>query len=1775
MSNIRKTDEGKKKQHETDSKSKSKTRQHVKMDRETAFDEVEGRSMVDPSILDTHAYKIIEKDFLDEISEGPEYKCEICICWNYKKSVLRLNFGKYDKEIFEKSYKGKLNASDENDLWICNSCDKSLKNKKMPPKAYANNLELNPKYKELEDLCPIELMLISQIIPFMTIVGKQRGSQHGLKGQCVLVPADMSKVQDILPRTCDDNVLISLNLKRRLSDRHYVSRQNIRPAFVNKALDKLKEVNPLYKDVRIDKTWENLSKESDPSLWNLLTNENAENVELETDSDDEENDKTNKANEKNKTPEVVRHPTVLHNLEGPSILPEQVVNIAPGEGQIPVYHSNEENWEALAFPKMYSHGKNHFNSFRDIRLTPSKYAHARLKCSDDRFASSTQYIFHCLDWVEKEAVSSSINIAQRKHFQGNLTAGQVNSGNVLRWMSDNQLFATFKNIRGTPQYMHNMNLDVLAKVRAFNVNTLFLTVSWTELHRPEIIKIVARQYGTMLSDDEILQMTFEQKSMWLKRNPVTVARHFNHCITAIFGRKVIFSGMHPIGQILNVDCKNEFQDRGNEHLHAAIHIVDAPKIDVDDDNKITEFIDKYITCSIPDKNEYPDLYQLVKSVQTHGHRKTCEKKKGVRCRFNAPWPPSDKTCIVRGTDFSKEKQEESKKVLDKVLSQLERPDVCDLTLQDVLDESGVTEEQYDDALEVMNNKLSIVYKRKPNEGLISPYNTVLLSLLKSNMNLQFVTGIYGMISYLTKYLCKPEDRMSELMKKVSKEASNHDIRAKLRKIGNVFLTKREVSTHEAIIRLLSLPMRSSNIAVIFIPTGFQEHRTRLLKPLEILNTLDPDDPNIFCTNFLDRYANRPNELEHTCYADFATNYKPTNADKNLEPDDIESYTEPITNIETLPNSDVAPTIKNGKIIVLKNKLGKMRKRTFPCIMRYHKGSKLKDSEHYYMTLLQLYMPWRNESNLKEGYSTYEEKFKQVESDILPNISSHDCFYGVYDDDEDLMNNAHQSTNEDEENIIDSEFGMLNPALLDLDMPQDNGQNNNVVPSTVVENISLSREEFYENCSQLNEGQQHLFNFIMKYAQQLMLNSKNDLPYPDPFNIFLTGGAGVGKSFLVNCITEYMKKTLKFPGQNYSEEPSIAVTASTGKAATNVNGTTLHSAFKLPVKLPGVKVRTKPTDDDLTSLRKRYKNLKTVLIDEISMTDKFTFDCLNRWLRIINKRDDFDFGSVSILVIGDFFQLPPGNQQYIFKNLTPTDAWYNFEMHELVDIVRQIGDPHFAQLLNRLREDNQTNEDIEDIKAMEHVDISAWPEDHVCLYLTNNLKDKHNNASMNKLLEEDASRKLYTFNAIDSKTDSKTGAIQVNVDPKLPITKTGGLPSYLKVCIGATVMLTYNKDQHDRLINGSIGTVINIQSRLQEGPASGTIYVKFEDEKAGSKYKDVRLRGDLKQCVPITVRTNKFPLARSNNVWVERKQFPLVTAHALTIHKSQGSTMQYMTGDMDRTTKTGSRSTPIYPGQFYTLLSRARSRDTVRILNFNKDNIIVSEIVKAEMKRMRRDCVFSWKHPLLEIEGTKICLLNIVSWNLHIPHFLSDKYYINHSNVFCFTETHTNNTNFKRIEEYHQGWKSIHHPSAEHGLAICYNAETVVIEKEFPEILMIEMLPVLMNIDGELVLLILVYRPPGGQRDVFIYQLLQQLSMIDEIHRYRTIVLGDFNTDQMLQENVNAYQQLCDRYNFTQRSRYSTHIQGGILDLVFDQKKTETVQWMPSPYSDHFVLIVDM
>ena len=465
----------------------------------------------------------------------------------------------------------------------------------------------------------------------------------------------------------------------------------------------------------------------------------------ETDSDE---DVAHNSREIAKNSTTNLFPTALHNKDGPDINACEILNIAPGEGQIPIDRRTEANWEALAFPKEFSTGKFHYNHQRDIKMTPNQYVQARLKCSDNRFASNAQYLFSALDWVEKYAVASSVNFTQRIQFQSEINVGQLlDSSNIQRMISDDQIYKSFKKIRGTPQYFENMMLDILAKIRQFGPPAFFLTCSAAEMGAwIEIIQTIARQFGTKLSDEDVRNLTWKEKVNWIKRNPVTAARMIDDRFRQLFGR-ILYSGMHPVGQVLDHNERREHQNIGAQHPHGILHVQGAPVFDKDSDDDVIEFIDKYITCAIPNEKQYPELHKLVKKVQIHGHSQTCEKKKGVKCRFNFPAPPSENTRIVRKPDSDSEVIKEKRKVVDTVLANiLSRTDLSDVPVTQILYECGISEEEYYDALDYVSNRVTIQYKRMPSEQNVSPYNTVILSLMQSNMNIQYVTGMYGVIN---------------------------------------------------------------------------------------------------------------------------------------------------------------------------------------------------------------------------------------------------------------------------------------------------------------------------------------------------------------------------------------------------------------------------------------------------------------------------------------------------------------------------------------------------------------------------------------------------------------------------------------------------------------------------------------------------------------------------------------------------------------------------------------------------------------------------------------------------------------------------------------------------------------------------------------------------------------------------------------------------------------------------------------------------------------------
>ena len=158
------------------------------------------------------------------------------------------------------------------------------------------------------------------------------------------------------------------------------------------------------------------------------------------------------------------------------------------------------------------------------------------------------------------------------------------------------------------------------------------------------------------------------------------------------------------------------------------------------------------------------------------------------------------------------------------------------------------------------------------------------------------------------------------------------------------------------------------------------------------------------------------------------------------------------------------------------------------------------------------MLWRNRNELKQDNYSHEGRCKEVEGDILSTIKKYEPYLDM--DYEELQYFKFVQSDDEE---VNAEFSIINPNLLYLFLQGRNRGSNAYIVSAVIDDSSLElihNEQFYEISSQLNLGQQYLFNFIMQYALYCKLAEKNNELPSKPFQKFLIGDAGVGKSSLI-------------------------------------------------------------------------------------------------------------------------------------------------------------------------------------------------------------------------------------------------------------------------------------------------------------------------------------------------------------------------------------------------------------------------------------------------------------------------------------------------------------------------------------------------------------------------------------------------------------------------------------------------------------------------------------
>ena len=139
-------------------------------------------------------------------------------------------------------------------------------------------------------------------------------------------------------------------------------------------------------------------------------------------------------------------------------------------------------------------------------------------------------------------------------------------------------------------------------IHTLGIPTWLLTLSAADMKWPEVIQAIAKQYRTIYTEDEVLALPWQMKSMWLRSNSVTAARMFQYRLET-FVTTFLKSSAEPIGCTAEYVIRIEFQARGSPHAHTLFWIKDALKLGYSQEQDVQSFIDKYVSCLLPDNDE--------------------------------------------------------------------------------------------------------------------------------------------------------------------------------------------------------------------------------------------------------------------------------------------------------------------------------------------------------------------------------------------------------------------------------------------------------------------------------------------------------------------------------------------------------------------------------------------------------------------------------------------------------------------------------------------------------------------------------------------------------------------------------------------------------------------------------------------------------------------------------------------------------------------------------------------------------------------------------------------------------------------------------------------------------------------------------------------------------------------------------------------------------------------------------------------------------------------
>ena len=1069
--------------------------------------------------------------FHKSVSDGPVYICSCHQTW-FRQSVSEV----YSLSDAQKhKYLTKV-LSVDNKEWICTTCKRNVQNDKTPKLSVFNGMVWPSLPKEL-DLHPLEERLIALRIPFMQIRELPRGRQLSIKGNVVNVPVDIQPVINVLPRLLDENVTVAVKLKKKLSFKSYVFSENVRPACVLIALNWLMRHSDLYKNanVLIDEGWlKEVTKNSERGLHEFVSQGSDHTEKYDTTEAGKmkienayDSDNLSKNNAKRQNSDE------LYDSDAEEVATENVGNIdtllddanvenrnstfmfAPGEGQQPLSIYQDKDSEYLCFPTIFCGQKRRENESRHVSVHYTDIAKWELRSQDRRAANSVPNIFFKLKKIQMKQLNDKVSLAVRRFQSSNnkLTAAEARNSDFMdNIVKKDEGYYIFKQLRNSPAYLEKRKKDVFAMIRQLGLPTWFLSLSCADTRWTDLLSILATLNKRVhYPGEDINKLTWEQKVKLVQSDPVTCSRYFDHRVKE-FINIVLKSDHNPLGKLKDYFYRVEFQQRGSPHIHMIAWVENAPKFNVNFEEDIVAYVDKYLQCCIDDQ----DMENLV-DMQIHKHSRTCRKKQDKICRFGYPLPPLSKTMILEPLQIDKDKytilyQEIQKKMND----QKEGYDMSyDMFLKTVI---KMNEDDYVKSIRSSLSAARIFLKRKPNEIRVNLYNKTLLQAWKANIDIQFVLDPYACAMYIVSYISKSQRGMSNLLYAAAKEARNGnlDIKRQVRHIGNVFSNSVEVSAQEAVYLVLQMPLTQSTRDVIFINTSPNNERIQLLKEKSVLEELPADSTDIVADNIIKRYSKRPKAPEKYCLADYVSQLDIIFPEKmNVV------HRDEVNNDD---DSEISERFNDDQLILEMKNGVKIKRRSTSKVIRYVRFNKKSDEENHFREKLLLFHPWRKEeSDLLGMFDSYKKHYESIKASIDMKCSEYehhveelDLAKAVAEPDEDAYDELAPTTQKieaetAEESTLESEsFIYFNPDRISEHRHYDIGIEIGCGISTArvdSNEIILPDDQYRVLLRNLNTQQRHFHDHVVHWIKTRY----------EPLYAFLSGGAGVGKSVVIRAL----------------------------------------------------------------------------------------------------------------------------------------------------------------------------------------------------------------------------------------------------------------------------------------------------------------------------------------------------------------------------------------------------------------------------------------------------------------------------------------------------------------------------------------------------------------------------------------------------------------------------------------------------------------------------------